>query len=125
MTDRHLQARALLGEAQALGIGLSDLMAASTEPEASVPTVAAYIEVIAMTFTPGTSRTYQPYWRLAAANLGDRRLDHIAVADLQAVVDAARRPRPARPAHPARQHRTRLSGDLHRRAASAVRQGSS
>jgi integrase len=98
MTDRHLRARALLGEAHALGIGLSDLMAASTEPEASVPTVAAYIEAIAGTFTAGTSRTYQPYWRLAAAKLGDRGLDHITVADVQAVVDAAasraRRSRP-------------------------------
>jgi integrase len=98
MTDRRLRARVLLGEAHALGLGLADLIAADTAPEARLPTVAGYIETIAATFTPGTTRTYRPYWRLAAVRLGDRRLDDIAVADLQAVVDdavsRARRRRP-------------------------------
>jgi hypothetical protein len=98
VTDRHLRARVLLGEAHALGISLADLIAADTAPEAPMPTVAGYIETIAATFTPGTAATYRPYWRLAAVRLGDRRLDDIAVADLQSVVDdAVRRPRRSRP----------------------------
>jgi hypothetical protein len=83
VTDRHLRARVLLGEARELGISLADLIAADTAPEAPMPTVAGYIETIAATFTPGTAATYRPYWRLAAVRLGDRRLDDIAVADLQ------------------------------------------
>jgi integrase len=98
VTDRQLRARVLLGEAHALGVGLADLIAAGTAPEVPLPTVRAYIETIAATFTPGTSRTYRPYWRLATALLGDRRLDVVALSDLQAVVDdAVQRARSRRP----------------------------
>jgi integrase len=79
----------LLEEAHALGLDLADLIAADTTGPNRMPTVRAYIEVIAPTFTPATAATYGPYWRLAAARLGDRRLVDIAVEDLTAVVDDA------------------------------------
>lgn len=100
MTDRHLRARLLLAEVHAVGLEVADLVAADTTTTAAAqrPTVAADIESIAPTFTPGTAATYQPYWRLAAARLGDRRLVDITVADLAAVTDdAATRAQARRP----------------------------
>jgi integrase len=79
----------LLEEARALGLDLADLIAADTAGAHRMPNVRTYIEVIAPTFTSATAATYRPYWRLAAARLGERRLVDITVQDLVAVVDDA------------------------------------
>ena len=89
MTDLQLRARVILSEARVLGLDLADLIAADTDGETHRPTVGAYIETIAPTFTPATAATYRPYWRLASAHLGDRRLVEVTVEDLIAVVDDA------------------------------------
>ena len=89
MTDRPLRARLLLEEAHALGLDLADLIAADIVGGARIPTVRAYVEAIAATFTPGAAATYRPYWRLAVERLGDRRLVEVTIEDLAVVVDAA------------------------------------
>jgi hypothetical protein len=63
VTDRLRAARALLEQAEALGLGLTDLLAVGEAPAA--PTVADYAEAVAATFGPGTARTYRPVGRLA------------------------------------------------------------
>lgn len=113
MTDRRMQARVLLGEAHALGLSLADLIAAAGATAADGaaacgPTVSGYLATIAPTFTAGTAATYRPYWRLAAARLGDRRLTEIGVADLHAVAeDAVARARRRRPDSDGRASRVR------------------
>ena len=89
MTDHRLAAQAMRHEAKALGIDLAALIVASGQMRPPVPTVTSHIDKLAGSFTPGTARTYRPYWRLAARALGDRRLDEVTIADLQAVVDEA------------------------------------
>jgi integrase len=89
VTGSPLRARVFLEEARALGLDLADLIAADTAGPNRIPTARAYIEAIAPTFTPATAATYAPYWRLAAARLGDRRLVDITVEDLTVVVDDA------------------------------------
>ncbi len=89
MNGRTIRARILLEEARVLGLDLADLIAADVEGASRLPTVSAYIETIAPTFTAATAATYRPYWRLTAAHLGGRRLTDITVEDLLAVVDAA------------------------------------
>jgi hypothetical protein len=79
----------LLEEARALGVDLVDLIAADVADPARLPTVAAYIEAIAPTFTAAIAATYRPYWRLTATHLGDRRLAEITLENLVAVVDDA------------------------------------
>ena len=98
MTDLQLRARVLLGEARALGLDLADLIAADTQGETHRPTVRAYIDTIAPTFTPATADTYRPYWRLAANRLGNRRLVEVTIEDLTTVVaDAVARAQRNRP----------------------------
>ncbi len=74
MTDRQLRARVLLEEAKALGIDLGDLLAAAGTATAAMPAVASYVASIASTFTPVTAKTYDPYWRLLVAHLGQHRI---------------------------------------------------
>lgn len=62
MIDRALRAKVMLDEAHALG--LDDLIAAGTTSAARVPTLAAFVDAVALSFTPATARTYRPYWRL-------------------------------------------------------------
>jgi len=103
MSDRQLRARVLLEEAHALGLDLADLIAADTTGGERIPTLKAYIDAVASTFTPATASTYRPYWSLAAARLGDRRLAEITTVDLASVVtDAAVRAQQARPGSPGR-----------------------
>jgi integrase len=85
--DRRRAARALLDQAEAMGLGLADLVAASDT--APAPTLRAYVDDAAATFSPGTRRTYLPYLRLAVELFGPRTLDELAVTDLQRVVDEA------------------------------------
>ena len=82
MNTRAPRARIVLDEARTLGI---DLIAADASG-AALPTLADYIDEIAVTFT---AATYRPYWRLAADHLGKRRLAEITFVDLIGVVDAA------------------------------------
>ncbi len=95
--NRHLRARIVLHEARALGLDVEDLVAAATG-EPTPLTLAAWIDEIAPTFVASTAATYRPYWRLAAALLGDRSLAELTTADLAAVVEsAAERARTHRP----------------------------
>ena len=97
MTDRLLRARILLEEAHALGLDLEDLIAADTAAT-RMPAIASYIETISPTFLPATAATYRPYWRLAAARIGDLRLSDVTLEDLAAVVaDAGARAQRSRP----------------------------
>lgn len=52
MNGRTIRARILLEEALVLGLDLADLIAADVEGASRLPTVSAYIETIAPTFTP-------------------------------------------------------------------------
>jgi len=99
--NRQLRARLLLEEARALGLDVADLVAAATGEPKPV-TVAAWIDEIAPTFTPATTATYGPYWRLTARLLGDRHLAELTTTDLAVVVDAA--------AERARSHRPDSTG---------------
>lgn len=79
MNTRTVRARIVLDEARTLGIDLADLIAAE-HSGAALPTLAGYLDEIAATFTAATATTHRPYWRLAAARLGDRRLAEIMLA---------------------------------------------
>lgn len=73
--DRLVRARVPLAEAQALGVTIDDLVAASTNAPRSpsaTPTVAEYVETVVVSFSNGTGATYKSYWRLAVDRLGDR-----------------------------------------------------
>ena len=91
MNQRQLRARIVLDEARALGLDLADLIAADAADAAGVelPTVSSYIAEIAPTFSAATAATYRPYWNLATATLGTRRLAEITLTDLVAVVEKA------------------------------------
>lgn len=98
MIDRTLRARVLLEEVHRLGLDPRDLIAAGGALDDRVPTLAAFIDTIAPTFTPATAATYRPYWRLTTTHLGDRHLHDVDLEDLAAVVDAAvQRAQRARP----------------------------
>ena len=88
MNRRLVRARIVLDEARALGLDLADLIAADAAG-AELPTMSSYIAEIAPTFTARTAATYRPYWRLAAAALGEHRLAEITVVELIAVVEEA------------------------------------
>lgn len=55
MTDRRLRARVPLEEAHALGLDVADLIAADTAAAAPIPTLGAYVEAIAPTFSAATA----------------------------------------------------------------------
>lgn len=98
MIDRQLRAMVLLAEAAALGLRLEDLVAAHTTAAPPAPTLAEHVAAIAPTFSAGTAATYSSYWRLAAEQLGERRLTDITVVDLQFMVaEAGRRAQRRRP----------------------------
>ena len=93
-----IRARVVLSEARALGVDLSDLLAAADAHHRAATTLAEFVATIEPTFTPGTAATYRPYWRLAIDRHGDRRLGELTLIELHAVVEAAaeraRRTRP-------------------------------
>jgi hypothetical protein len=77
----------------------ANVVVVAVRPAAGVvPTVAAFIDDIALTFTARTAATYRPYWRLAAERFGDRPVDDVHLVDLADVVadavDRAKRNRP-------------------------------
>jgi integrase len=87
--DRQVRATILLAEATALGLDLSDLVAAHGVATRPLPTLGEWIDAITPAFTPRTAATYQSYWNLAVTRLGEHRLAEITVVDLQAVVNEA------------------------------------
>jgi site-specific recombinase XerC len=107
--DRGLRARVLLAEAQALGVTISDLIAAArdtTLDAPAVPTVAQYVETIGWTLSVGTVATYRSYWRLAIVRFGDRPVDQVGVDECEAVVaDAVARAQGRRPGSDGRSSR--------------------
>ncbi len=93
-----LRARVLLEEARALGLDISDLVAAEVTERHRLVTLADWIATVGPTFTARTAATYRPYWRLAAAHHGSQALASLTVADLQLVVaDAVTRAIAQRP----------------------------
>lgn len=125
--DRQVRARVLLAEADALGLTLEDLIAASTDvgrTSSSAPTVAEYVEIAAATFSHGTAATYRSYWRLAVARLGDRAVDAVGVDDCEAIVaDAVARAKTRRPDSGGRSSRENCIGALRALFARAERAG--
>jgi integrase len=100
--DRLVRARVLLTEAESLGITIEDLVAAAAErPRSadSVPTFAAYVDVVERAIGPGrTAETYRSYWRLAVTRLGDRPINAIGSDDFEDVLaDAVARAQRLRP----------------------------
>jgi integrase/recombinase XerC len=100
--DSLVRARVLLAEADALGVSVEDLVAASAgSPRTKgvdVPTVAEWVERIAPTFTEGTLGTYKSYWTLLVARYGDRPIDEVGYDGCELVVaDAQARAQQSRP----------------------------
>lgn len=89
--DRILRAQILMAEATELGVTINDLVqaAASLQVRAVPVTVGEFVATIAPTFSPSTAATYDTYWRLAIARLGDRRIGEVTVEDCAAVVAEA------------------------------------
>lgn len=101
MTDKALRARIALGEIEAMGLTLDDLLAASGQAaldRLSGPTLAEYVPVVAAAYQPRTRRTYNSYWTLTCELLGDKALSAVTVEDLLSVAEeAASRARLRRP----------------------------
>lgn len=101
MTDTSLRARVVLGELEAMGLTLDDLLAeAGRDAPASDGgiTVAEYLPTVAAAYLPRTRRTYNSYWTLTVELLGDLALDRVTIEDLMGVAEeAARRARVRRP----------------------------
>jgi len=107
--DRLVRARVLLAEADALGVTIDDLVAASSSSPSSpgggslraatpVPTLAEYVDTVAPSFSANTAATYRSYWRVAVARFGDRPIDSLDADDCEAVLaDAVRRAQQRRP----------------------------
>jgi integrase/recombinase XerC len=94
MTDRALRARIALGEIEAMGLTVDDLITAAGRPTASrsaCPSVADYVEVVAAGYEPRTRRTYNSYWRLLVELHGEADLDSVTVEDLMEVAEEAAR----------------------------------
>jgi hypothetical protein len=72
-----------------LGLSIEDLRHAR-EP---TPTLALYLPRVIEASGPGALRTYAPYWALAIAAYGDRRLDQITTTELEALIRQAVRQR--------------------------------
>jgi integrase len=71
------------------------------------------VETVRASFSKGTADTYQSYWRLAVARLGDRPIDSIGVDDCESVVaDAVERARRNWPGTDARSARENCIGAL-------------
>lgn len=101
MTDTALRARVVLGELEAMGLTLDDLLAAAgrdAPARAGGITVAEYLPTVAAAYLPRTRRTYNSYWTLTVELLGELALDRVTIEDLMGVAEeAARRARVRRP----------------------------
>lgn len=112
--DRLMRARVLLAEAEALGVTIEDLVAASSCPPAAgsarrspaAPTLAEYVDTVAPSFSANTAATYRSYWRVAVARFGGRPIDSLDADDCEAVLaDAVARAQRRRPGSDGRSSR--------------------
>ena len=115
--DRLVRARVLLAEAEALGVTIDDLVAASSSSSpsagggsfravATAPTLAEYVDTVAPSFSANTAGTYRSYWRVAVARFGDRPIDSLDADDCEMVLaDAVRRAQQRRPGSEGRSSR--------------------
>jgi hypothetical protein len=122
MTATALRARFVLEEARALGVDITDLVAAAHRHD-RILTLVEHVASVEPTFTPVTAATYRPYWRLAVGLYGDRRIADLGVAELHAVVEAAaaraRRNRPDSTGRSSRETCVAALRALYRRALDA------
>lgn len=107
--DRVIRARAVLAELAALGLTVDDLTAAAANTGARaavgeepagvvVPSVAAYVEVVAAGYRPGTAATYRSAWRILTELFGEAPITAVTADDCHQVVTEARaRARERRP----------------------------
>lgn len=94
MNDKTLRACVALGELQAMGLTLDDLVAVAdpgVDAPATRPTVAEYVPIVAAGYQPRSQRTYNSYWQLLVERLGGVALDRVTVDDLQGVAEEAER----------------------------------
>jgi integrase/recombinase XerC len=70
---------------KSMGLSLDDLTAAPSNQK-PVPTFAEYVPVVSATLTPGTLRSYRPYWKKTVEQWGDRRLDEPAPSEIKQLV---------------------------------------
>jgi len=93
--ENALRARVVLAELEALGLTLDDLLAVAGRDvtvQATGPTVADYVPLVAAGYKPRSQRTYNSYWTLLVELLGEVALERVTVDDLITVVqEAARR----------------------------------
>jgi hypothetical protein len=70
---------------KSMGLSLADLTAAPSNQK-PVPTFAEYVPVVSATLTPGTLRSYRPYWKKTVEQWGDRRLDEPTPSEIKQLV---------------------------------------
>src|SRR5680860_1136927 len=91
----------MLGELEAMGLTLDDLLAAAgrdVPARAGGITVAEYLPTVAAAYLPRTRRTYNSYWTLTVELVGELALDRVTIEDLMGVAEeAARRAQVRRP----------------------------
>ena len=72
--SRQAVVEAALVLLERMGLSPADL-AAVPQSRKPVPTFAEYVPVVSATLTPGTLRSYRPYWKKTVEQWGGRRLD--------------------------------------------------
>jgi len=93
MTSTELRARIALGELEAMGLTIDDLLAVANRrsPRSIGLTLAEYLPTVAETYPPRTRRTYNSYWRLVIELIGDTPLAAVTADNLLRVADEATR----------------------------------
>lgn len=69
-----------------LGVDPANLLTYPPE-QPTAPTFAEYIPIVASAVTPGTRRTYQPYWDRVVEHWGDRTLDDPSPSELKQLAE--------------------------------------
>jgi integrase len=69
-----------------MGLSLDDLLNVGSSNRKPVPTFAEYVPVVSATLTPGTLRSYRPYWKRTVERWGDRRLDEPTPSEVKQLV---------------------------------------
>ena len=77
---------------KSMGLSLADLTAAPSNRK-PVPTFAEYVPVVSATLTPGTLRSYRPYWKKTVAQWDGRRLDEPTPSEIKQLVTTSGRTR--------------------------------
>ena len=84
-TSQQANIEAALLVLKSMGLSLGDLTAAPSNRK-PVPTFAEYVPVVSATLTPGTLRSYRPYWKKTIEQWGDRRLDEPTPSEIKQLV---------------------------------------